>query len=49
MSVAPAPVIPAQARTQEPQVGLSEHTQKLWLAAQRYRRLADLAASKVPA
>ena len=27
--------------------GLSRETQSLWLAAQRYRRLADLAASKV--
>ena len=41
------PVTPANAGVQPPSAGLSERTQKLWLAAQRYRRLADLAASKV--
>ena len=46
MSVAPHPVIPAKAGTQQMR-GLSAETQQLWLAAQRYRRLADLAESKV--
>ena len=40
MPMTPSFVIPAKAETQ----GLSRETQKLWLAAQRYRRLADALA-----